>query len=227
MRREGRQHGLVRTYYTFQSSRPFDDNPRPRNRLIDQSDSPATAGIYTRVPSKPTNHSKYTGKCRRPRCPGCHDHPVSKSRVKAKGKQKLDSRDVFLNCRLINCGLGDARPNLCYRNFRGSSASRILDELASDCSYVDYDVDNDESCAYTDLCFGGSESRWRDPEIAAAIDEVDVHDEFGEIDADGHHDNDEIGEVDDDDDDMEFVDVGIVWDPVDGDEGWAIVGGMW
>ncbi|KZV15160.1 hypothetical protein F511_30246 [Dorcoceras hygrometricum] len=87
MKREGRQHGMVRAYEMLSS--PGDS--RPRRRMINEVTSPPTAGLFTRVPTKPTNHSKYTGKCGRPRCRGCHSHPVCKSMDKVKGARKIRS----------------------------------------------------------------------------------------------------------------------------------------
>ncbi|XP_073019066.1 uncharacterized protein [Primulina eburnea] len=80
MKREGRQHGMVRAYEML--------NPR---KTINEFSSPPTAGLFTRVSIKPTNHSKYTGKCGRPRCRGCHSHPVCKSMDKVKGAHKIRS----------------------------------------------------------------------------------------------------------------------------------------
>lgn len=51
MRREGRQHGLVRTYRIL---------PPPLNpRLVNNSStSPSTAALFTRLPSKPTKANR-------------------------------------------------------------------------------------------------------------------------------------------------------------------------
>ncbi|GAU13129.1 hypothetical protein TSUD_174290 [Trifolium subterraneum] len=81
MKREGKQHGMVRTYLIL-------PNPIPGTRFINRFDSPPTAGLFTKVSSKPTNHSKFTGKCCTPRCTGCRLHPVSKSQNKSKGNSK-------------------------------------------------------------------------------------------------------------------------------------------
>ncbi|KAJ6776878.1 PROTEIN THI031 putative-RELATED [Salix koriyanagi] len=60
MRREGRPHGMVRAY----SLLPSPWNPKPGgDRKFNQFDTPTTAGVFTKVSSKPTNHSKFTGKC--------------------------------------------------------------------------------------------------------------------------------------------------------------------
>ncbi|GER47463.1 elongation factor G 2 [Striga asiatica] len=90
MRREGRPHGMVRTCPSL--SAPC--NPPPNSRILNQLSGPPTAGLFTKVPSRPTNHSKFTGKCGRPRCRACHVGPACKSRTKAKGAHKTRSAAV-------------------------------------------------------------------------------------------------------------------------------------
>ncbi|CAI9758548.1 unnamed protein product [Fraxinus pennsylvanica] len=124
MKREGRQHGMVRT--TAILPPPL----RPVARNVNKLGSPPTAGMFTKVSSKPTNHSKFTSKCGRPRCNGCHIHPACKAKDKAKGAQKL---------RLITWRFVDAKPGF---KFSGSSASDILDQLAY--PYMDDDCDIDD-----------------------------------------------------------------------------------
>ncbi|KAK8644168.1 hypothetical protein V6N13_123483 [Hibiscus sabdariffa] len=132
MRREGRQHGMVRAYRILPS--PW--NPRPEPRYVQQFDSPLTAGLFTKVSTKPTNHSKFTGKCGRPRCVGCHMHPACKSKDKTKGSHKLRSSEMVSSSRLISWRVVDGRPGF---NDSGFSASRILDHLSND----DDDDDDD------------------------------------------------------------------------------------
>ncbi|XP_047949027.1 uncharacterized protein LOC125194853 [Salvia hispanica] len=81
MKREDYQHGMVKTYPVIWNSRP---------RLRDP-DKLSTAGLFAKVPTKPTNHSKFTGKCGRSMCRECHSNPACKSKDKAKGAQKLRS----------------------------------------------------------------------------------------------------------------------------------------
>ncbi|KAM7509845.1 hypothetical protein LguiB_008720 [Lonicera macranthoides] len=95
MKREGRQRGMVRTYPIL----PSPLNPRPDTIFVNRLDSPPTAGLFTKVSRKPTNHSKFTGKCGRPKCSGCHLHPACKSKEKVKGTQKLKSCDASSNYR--------------------------------------------------------------------------------------------------------------------------------
>ncbi|KAL6587428.1 hypothetical protein OROMI_000406 [Orobanche minor] len=88
MKREGRQHGMVRTCDVMSS--PYDRHPKPRNP--NELSSPTTAGPFTKVSSKPTNHSKFTSKCARPNCRYCHMGPPCKSKDKVKGAHKTRSR---------------------------------------------------------------------------------------------------------------------------------------
>ncbi|KAJ4845229.1 hypothetical protein Tsubulata_003828 [Turnera subulata] len=136
MRREGRPHGMVRTYRILPD--PF--NPRPDPRAFKSMDSPATAGAFTRVPSKPTNHSKPTGKCGMPRCTDCHVNPPFKSKDKAKGAQKLKSRDVVTNHRFLAWRAGDNRRGA---DVGGYSATEVLGEVVGDRYDYDQDYDSD------------------------------------------------------------------------------------
>ncbi|ONK57586.1 uncharacterized protein A4U43_C09F2010 [Asparagus officinalis] len=82
MRREGKQHGLVRTHVIL----PWAVNsPRSNSRVVNKLEGPPTAGAFTRVSSKPTNHSKFTGSN------GCsRDKPKPKN--KSNGPKKLGPR---------------------------------------------------------------------------------------------------------------------------------------
>ncbi|CAH8353457.1 unnamed protein product [Eruca vesicaria subsp. sativa] len=84
MKREGRQHGVVRTWMIL----PSEFNPRPANQFVNRFDSPPAFGVFAKVSSKPTNHSKFTGKCERSKCSGCHVSPAKKSANKSKGRRK-------------------------------------------------------------------------------------------------------------------------------------------
>ncbi|KAK1404337.1 Histone-lysine N-methyltransferase trithorax-like protein [Heracleum sosnowskyi] len=139
MKREGRQHGMVRSYCPI----PSPLNPNPPRRLINKFDTPTTAGLFVKVAAKPTNHSKFTGRCGKPKCCDCHDQPVCKSKDKAKGSQKLKSTtDVSTDCRYMSWQLVDQTTNETKKSF-DYSASGILDRLAN--SYEDYlDYDDDE-----------------------------------------------------------------------------------
>ncbi|KAK7338490.1 hypothetical protein VNO77_19101 [Canavalia gladiata] len=113
MKREGRQHGMVRSYRIL----PSPLNPRPNTRFITRFDSPPTAGLFIKVSSKPTNHSKFTGKCGTPRCTGCHLHPSCKSKDKTKGAKKHKHKRVM------------DQPD---SDFFGLSATETLDHLSID-----------------------------------------------------------------------------------------------
>ncbi|WCJ41347.1 hypothetical protein M5689_022224 [Euphorbia peplus] len=135
MKREGRQHGMVRTYRILPS-------PFTSGRVINRSDAPTTAGLFTKVHSHPTNHSKFTGKCGKSRCHGCHMHPSHKSKDKTKGTHKLKSLDVVSDCRLITWRVVDARPGL---SFSGFSATAMLDHLDHQFAH---DGDQDDESEY-------------------------------------------------------------------------------
>ncbi|KAJ4822220.1 hypothetical protein Tsubulata_045755 [Turnera subulata] len=213
MRREGRQHGFVRTNMVLPS--PWNLKP-DSTRFINKFDSPATAGFFTRVHQKPTNHSKFTGKCGKPRCSGCHMHPWCKSKDKTKGCQKLRSHDVLSNCRLITWRLVEGRPGL---NFSGFSATGILDHLATNYDHhTDDEVDDDNVDCEDDFeeGYGSSSSHGRGITAGTEIEEIVA----AAADDDDHKDHD----LEDDDDDMGFCDVGFVLDQVeDEDEGWCLV----
>ncbi|KAI8028744.1 hypothetical protein LOK49_LG01G04128 [Camellia lanceoleosa] len=207
MKREGRQHGMVRSYRVMPS--PF--NPRPDSRLINQFDSPPTAGLFTKVSTKPTNHSKFTGKCTRPRCVECHLHPGSKSKDKAKGTHKLRSGDVVSNHRLVSWRVVDAaKPGL---NFPGFSASRVLDHLDNDDYWNEDDDCEDE--VYEESCELAHRDFVAEFEIEISSGAVEIED-----DQDGENEGDEESG-----DTTSFCDVGLVWDRADEDEGWCLVVG--
>ncbi|VAH86058.1 unnamed protein product [Triticum turgidum subsp. durum] len=144
MKREGFQHGAVRVN---------------RNKLLRVAagtggDAAAAAlelaGVaYARAPSKPTNASRDTGRCRRPRCAGCHAHPAAKARDKAKGAHKLRASDVALNHRLVSWRLVDGVGNAPagtggVPDYKGASASAVLAYLAGGNSWHAEDEDDDE-----------------------------------------------------------------------------------
>ncbi|KAI3784665.1 hypothetical protein L1987_43768 [Smallanthus sonchifolius] len=124
MKREGRQHGVVSCYHIF------DPASLSQQRFVKMVDSASTMGLFAKVPTKPTNHSKFTGKCRKPRCNGCHLHPVCKSKTKAKGAMKLRSIDP---------------ENELTKYSFGNSATGVLAYLVDGGGYDndDYDYDYD------------------------------------------------------------------------------------
>ncbi|XP_039126204.1 uncharacterized protein LOC120262193 [Dioscorea cayenensis subsp. rotundata] len=89
MRREGRQHGMVITHIVI--SPPFNSNPK--SRILNKLEAPVIAGVYAKVSSKPTNHSKFTGRCSKTMCSARHLRPACKSKAKAKGHRKFRSLD--------------------------------------------------------------------------------------------------------------------------------------
>ncbi|GAV88263.1 hypothetical protein CFOL_v3_31686 [Cephalotus follicularis] len=219
MKREGRQHGMVRTFQILPS--PFDE--RSESRFVNKLDSPLTvelftktlqkpinhsksrsvnklnsiptAGLFTKVSQKPTNHSKFTGKCIKAKCNGCHIHPACKSRDKAKGTQKLKSRDMITNHKLINWRVVDWQPGL---NSSGLSVTETLNHLSSD--YIDNDASYDVQ-ARDDLNFRCLDLEELERGVDNDKNEYDCND-F---------------------DNMGFCDVGFILDQVEGDQGWCLV----
>lgn len=133
MKREGRQHGMVRGFCII----PSPSNPNSQQRVINKFDTPATAGLFTKVASKPTNHSQFTGRCGKSKCWDCHIQPACKSKHKAKGSHKLQSiTDVSSDCTLISWQVADQTTNEWRKSFK-YSATGILDRLGNS-DYDDY-----------------------------------------------------------------------------------------
>lgn len=108
MKSEGRQHGFVRTGMIH----------------------PSGFGESTKAQSKPTNHSKLTGKCERSsKYSNCHVLPAMKSTDKSKGRRKLQPTGFWAEDKLGQLtGSGS------------SSVGSILDTLCGD----DYDGHDDD-----------------------------------------------------------------------------------
>ncbi|KAK8923517.1 hypothetical protein KSP39_PZI019297 [Platanthera zijinensis] len=90
MRREGRQHGMVQTIFNLSED--------VHSKFPIQIDGPFM-GVFTKAPSKPTNSSRYTSRCRKPGCGNCHRRPASKALAKIKGSRKhstVEVSDFFL-----------------------------------------------------------------------------------------------------------------------------------
>ncbi|KAJ6841475.1 uncharacterized protein M6B38_306310 [Iris pallida] len=195
MKREGWQRGTVRcAARTTTGPADADADAGEEEAWSSNAKAPSVA--------KPSNHSKFSGKCKRARCAACHSHPVSKSRDKAKGTHKLRSCDVALNHRLVSWrvapaevvedGLGH------WSKYSGFSASGILDQLSSerDCRGDDEDQDVVEE---------EEEEEESDGMLAECSDAKEEDEEH------------------DDDDEEEFCQVGIVsWEYIDGED-WCLV----
>ncbi|CAL5191679.1 unnamed protein product [Lathyrus oleraceus] len=166
MKREGKQHGMVRTYRVL-------PNPNHGTRFVTRFDSPPTAGLFTKVPSKPTNHSKFTGKCGKARCTNCRLHPISKSKNKSKGS--------FKHFQIMD------QPGL---KFIGLSATGTLNHISN--WYVDDDDEEDESVIdYVDDV--------KDESVVDHVDDDDVKDESVVDHVDDVKDESVVDHVDDDD----------------------------
>lgn len=210
MKREGKQHGMVRTYRVL----PPSLNPRPESKLVNPLTCRPTAGLFTKVTSKPTNHSKFTGKCGQARCLECRMHPITKSKVKTKGYSKVRSNDV--NYEMLTWQVpsgGGPRPGL---KLSGFSATGILDLLSDDYGY-DNDYESDE----------GEEEEEDDEYRVSVVEEiVNLYSVYDEVDIGGEKGED--GSHDDDDDRMGFCDVGMMMMMMDhveeyDEEGWCLV----
>nr|AGT16405.1 hypothetical protein SHCRBa_024_H17_F_100 [Saccharum hybrid cultivar R570] len=239
MKREGRQHGTVR----ISRSKVL---KTAAAAAADAADSdagaaePLAVAATEKAAGKPTNASRSTGKCRRPRCAGCHAHPVTKARDKAKGAHKLRACDVALNHRLVSWRVVDQGQGV--PEYRGKSASSLLAYLAG--SGNSWHDDDDEAAGLeapdaglsdlydlfvgrrtdTDADAGGEEA---DPDPAARDTDVD---DVGEIQAIGEQglllDDKEDGDDDDEEEeDMGFCMVGITIavEFSDGEEDWIVV----
>ncbi|KAF3793693.1 hypothetical protein EJ110_NYTH03492 [Nymphaea thermarum] len=199
MRREGRQHGLVRSVITSST----------RNRVVNRFDSLPTAGIFQKVPCKPTNHSKFTGPMS---YAGYRALPATKSRGKAKGNHKLKCNDVSMNQKLIAWRVMDKQRQ---SNYIGLSATEILDGLLRDDpnEYDEYHLEEEEGDEFND------EIALNDGEIEAPnVVDVDhaVAGGSGEL-----FDVHDYGD-DDDDYDLVFYNVEIDYEN-EGEEGWYLV----
>jgi len=186
---------MVRTYRIL----PSPVNPRSETRVVNKFDSPPTAGLFAKVPSKPTNHSKFTGKCGTPRCNGCHVNPACKSKPKTKGAQKLKSCDVVVSPRLISWRVVDGQPGL---SFSGFSATDLLDHMSGDYT-------NDDEVYNSDFEYDGP-MNFESP--------CDRDNEIN-----NHKDGEKVNNSDNNDDNVSYCDVGFVLDQVEGEEGWCLV----
>lgn len=217
MKREGWQHGAVRASRSKVLRTAAGD---------DNSDADAVvAAAAAAAARKPTNASRSTGKCRRARCAGCHAHPVSKARDKAKGARKLRACDVALNHRLVSWRVVDQGPG-----YSGASASSLLAYLAGGSSWHEEEEDDDEGGAAPDgllsdlydLFVGRqADGRGQEEDGVDGVGEIQAVEEQGLLDAkDGEEE-----EVEDDGDDMGFCMVGttIALEFSDGEEDWIVV----
>ncbi|KAF9666290.1 hypothetical protein SADUNF_Sadunf16G0214300 [Salix dunnii] len=199
MRREGRPHGMVRAY----SLLPSPWNPKPGgDKKFNQFDTPTTAGVFTRVSSKPTNHSKFTGKCGKPRCSECHMQPCCKAKHKTKGSHKVKSKDFlsnsnaqFITWRVVNGPHGS--------NLSGFSATGMLNQLASTGDHDYADDEEDDS---------GDEN---DQEFVDDDDENYIGDYVNTKNIEEEEEEEEDG--------VSYCDVGFEVDIAEGDEEWCLV----
>ncbi|XVF60132.1 hypothetical protein PTKIN_Ptkin08bG0019300 [Pterospermum kingtungense] len=220
MKREARQPSMLRNCRVLPSSW----NQKPKTRPVQRLGSLQVAGLFFDVPSKPINHSKFTGKCGRPQCLECHLNPVSKSKNKTKGTQKFKTSNMVAGPRLITWRVLDRQPGL---NFSGFSATEILEHLynVNEEDDIDDHVNDDDD----DECDNGG--------TCAIILHDDDNDDFmanfwsihekerGEY-VDNDDDDDELESVYGygDDDAMSYCDVELfMLDQTEEDEGWCLL----
>ncbi|XVF60130.1 hypothetical protein PTKIN_Ptkin08bG0019100 [Pterospermum kingtungense] len=204
MKREARQHGMLRTCRVLPSSL----DQKPKTRPVQRLDSLQVAGLFSDVQSKPINHSKFTGKCGRPQCLECHLNPVSKSKNKTKGTQKFKTSNMVAGPRLISWRVLDRQPGL---NFSGFSAAEILEHLynVNEEDDIDNHVNDDDD----------------DDDFMANF--WSIHEKEREENVDNDDDDDKLDSVygyGDDDDAMSFCDVELfMLDQTEEDEGWCLL----
>ncbi|KAL3640070.1 hypothetical protein CASFOL_015038 [Castilleja foliolosa] len=200
MRREGRQRGMVRTFPILSPAY----NPRPSTKLC----GPPTAGLFTKAPSKPTNHSKFTSKCGRPKCNDCHIEPSCKSKEKAKGTHKTRSPSADVG--LITWSGVESSGRI---TVSGYSATHVLD-------YLD-DGESDDDCYVDDDCGGdgGGECYDDNNVLSSAPPPILVGIEIGIEDDDDNSSNNSSNPSN-----LSFCEVGVFCGSMDGDdEGWCLV----
>ncbi|KVI09281.1 uncharacterized protein LOC112522334 [Cynara cardunculus var. scolymus] len=198
MKREGRQHGVVRSYAILPT-------PLSQRRYVKTVDSATVAGVFTKVLRKPTNQSKFTGKCAgKTRCLGCHLHPACKSKDKAKGTMKF--RSIGSDPGLIACG---------------TSATGVLAYLASEGSYDDDDDDDDDDGDEYENAIDDYEYSYDYDDNTNCNVEIGIG--LASIVTEEH-----IVVEEDEDDFMSYCDVGLCLGDTDADEheddGWYMVG---
>ncbi|KAJ4748315.1 Hop-interacting protein THI031 [Rhynchospora pubera] len=115
MRREGRQHGYVRTHVIL-SEPGAEEAPedRPVRIMKSKRSGMTVAGVFAKVSRKPTNHSIFTGKCSTPNCVSCRDVPASKAKSKAKGMRKFKFGDDEGLCEALDIDVREAMDNVRY-----------------------------------------------------------------------------------------------------------------
>jgi hypothetical protein len=130
MKREGKHHGNVKSH---------------PNKTAQYLEKLPSASVKTHADQlqllhpKPANGSRFTGKCKKPRCKSCHYHPVTKSKDKTKGSYKLKSCDVALNHRLVSWRVVGNDSGIL--DYKGLSASAILKDLAGSIYSSNYSCD--------------------------------------------------------------------------------------
>ncbi|KAF3327261.1 hypothetical protein FCM35_KLT07379 [Carex littledalei] len=128
MRREGRQHGYVRTHVVpLETCADASEDHQTRMTKNKPSSMPV-AGVFTKVSRKPTNHSKFTGKCNKQMCVSCREAPASKSKNKSKGTRKFRA---FTDDEGLHQAIADVKYSISMDDERHYELSdALLDDIA-------------------------------------------------------------------------------------------------
>ncbi|KAJ3708337.1 hypothetical protein LUZ61_012042 [Rhynchospora tenuis] len=103
MRCEGRQHGYVRTHVILSEPGVEEGSEdRPMRIMKSKQTGTTVAGVFAKVSRKPTNHSKFIGKCSTPNCVSCRDVSASKAKSKANGMRKFKLGDDEVLCEALH-----------------------------------------------------------------------------------------------------------------------------
>ncbi|KAL9233706.1 hypothetical protein vseg_008666 [Gypsophila vaccaria] len=194
MRREGRLHEMVRTL-TIQ----------PAGRVQNKVEASLTADLFTKVPPKPTSHSKID-----------FIHPTVKSKDKSKGSLKIKSGDNKLSYKVIGWSvLPDDRSDKTL--VAGNSASKILEDLYHDDDNYNNNNNNNSNNNHDDYNDDDEGVDMDEKVVVETGDDVIVHERVMPDDDDGYHGFYDISNI--------FSVIVHHDDDVD-DDGWSLVGGM-
>ncbi|KAL1564260.1 hypothetical protein AAHA92_06627 [Salvia divinorum] len=140
MKTQGRQNAMVKTYPVISATW----NTRPG--LLRASNGPTMVDQVTKVDTKPTNHSKFTGKCGRRTCNECYMFPPSsksKDKKKAKGVQRLKSSFNVPDYRPTTWKVVDTKSSMKLSGFSTTDVLDYLDRI--DCMNPYYEGGDEET----------------------------------------------------------------------------------
>ncbi|XP_022752232.1 uncharacterized protein LOC111300931 [Durio zibethinus] len=220
MKREDCQHGMFRTYDVLPS--PW--NPEPGTRSGQRLSLPQVTGLFSNVPAKACNHSKFTGKCDRTQCLESHLNPVSKSKDKTKGTQKFRTSYKVVSPRLITWRrVVDRQPGLSVSGFSSMGILEHLhsvnedDEIGHHVNDVHDDYDDGGPCGLLD------DDDDDDDDSMANIWSLHEKEKERGAEIEEYVDDDHNMDSNYDDDDVSYCDVGFMLDQTEEDEGWCLL----